>query len=1055
MNFEVESPILCSPFAEPDRHWFIPEGATPVQQAGRRPSFVFQPREGVLTWDLADGTLAPMQQYGSAYELVIVNRIRERVAEWRASGYENATGVTLDLLAHWRREGRAQPLFFAQIEAAETIIFLTEARADLRQGISVPLDQPTPEQLRAGAEAFRRYACKMATGSGKTTVMGMLAAWSILNKLVNKADARFSDLVLAVCPNVTIRDRLQELDVTRGEASLYRTRDLVPEAMMPRLAQGRVVITNWHAFEPRVQGVGDVRGGVLKVGSPKPRTEHVFIGDKNTRARNEWYMTEAEYLRQVASGEVDELEPPREVEGRVRALVRWMRYEESDTSIVQRVLGCARGKQNILVLNDEAHHAYRIRRDEADEGDDLESEADVDEAWQREATVWVEGLDRIHKLRGINACVDLSATPFFLGAVGRETGRPFPWTVSDFALTDAIESGLVKIPQLPLKDSAAEPRSVYHSLWKFVTDRMTPAERGGKRGSPKPEAVLKYAFHPLGIMIGDWEQTLRDWQASEEVRPPVFIVVCRDTKLAKVVYEWIAEGWSSYEVPPLNRAELANRDGRVVTVRVDSKVVEETDGGSTEGGGSQVDDARWMRFTLDTVGVQAWPLDAAGRPLYPPEFEEVAERRAKRLEVDVESLLAPPGRDVRCIVSVGMLTEGWDARTVTHVVGLRPFQSQLLCEQVVGRALRRASYEPRLAADGSVRFEEEVAQVLGVPFDIVPYKAVGAVPVKPSVRRHVRALPERAAFMLRFPRVDGYTQVVRNRVEVDWDRVPRISLHPEQIPPVVTTAAAMANNAGRIAAIALGGDRELSLQDFIRAKRMQEYVFEAAAALTKDYIATGAASAPAHVLFPQLQRIIQRYVDTKVDDAGVDRRILFAAPYYGWFLERLVQAMRTDVGEGAREAPRYERTRPEGSTADVSWWTSKEVRETVKSHVNYVVCDSKLEAQAAQKLDGSRYVRAWVKNAGLGLGVKYVHNGQPHDYIPDFIVRLEDDRAERYLLLETKGYDELVEVKKSAAERWCAAVTADGKYGSWQYRLAYKATDVAEILIELAGERAG
>jgi type III restriction enzyme len=141
--------------------------------------------------------------------------------------------------------------------------------------------------------------------------------------------------------------------------------------------------------------------------------------------------------------------------------------------------------------------------------------------------------------------------------------------------------------------------------------------------------------------------------------------------------------------------------------------------------------------------------------------------------------------------------------------------------------------------------------------------------------------------------------------------------------------------------------------------------------------------------------------------------------------------------------------RPEGSSADVSYWTSKEVRDTLKSHVNYVVIDSQLEARAAQKLDGTKYVSAWVKNAGLGLGIPYVHNGEKHDYIPDFIVRLADDSAERYLLLETKGHDEMVEVKKAAAERWCAAVTADGKYGAWTYRLAYKESDVGEILRDL------
>ncbi len=544
MSFEVPSPILCWPYAEPDRHWFIPEGATPVERDGRRPAFVFQPRDGELTWDLADGTLAKLPEYDRAWELTLVNRIRARVAEWRAAGYPNATGTSIDLLSHWRRDGRRQPLFFAQLEAVETVLFLVEGRADLRQGITVPLDEPTDDQLAAGARAFVRYACKMATGSGKTTVMGMLAAWSILNKVVNRADARFSDLVLIVCPNVTIRDRLRELDVDGGDASLYRTRDLVPAHLMPRLAQGRVVVTNWHVFEPRTQGVGGDTSRVSKIGKAVTRTERVYIGDKSTVARGERYLTLADYTRLAASGEIEEVEPPTTSGAgeRVSALVRWTRYVESDASIVARVLGRAKGKQNILVLNDEAHHAYRIRRDDdEDEAIDLFGDEEQEQEYVREATVWIEGLDRVNALRGINLCVDLSATPYYLGRMGRDSGRPFPWLVSDFGLTDAIESGLVKVPQLAVRDNTGAERPKYHNLWRWIMSCLTPAERGGRRGSPKVEAVLKWAHTPLVLVAQDWERVRTEWAATEESRPPVLIIVCRDTKLAKATYEWIAE----------------------------------------------------------------------------------------------------------------------------------------------------------------------------------------------------------------------------------------------------------------------------------------------------------------------------------------------------------------------------------------------------------------------------------------------------------------------------------------------------------------------------------
>jgi type III restriction enzyme len=308
-------------------------------------------------------------------------------------------------------------------------------------------------------------------------------------------------------------------------------------------------------------------------------------------------------------------------------------------------------------------------------------------------------------------------------------------------------------------------------------------------------------------------------------------------------------------------------------------------------------------------------------------------------------------------------------------------------------------------------------------------------------------LPERIQFAIRFPRVEGYTQVVRNRIEVDWEKVPSITLDPAKIPSDVSMSAAMPNNSGRVVAVK-GRVSEMSIEEFYATKRLQQLIFEAAGTLTKDFIATGAAKAPAHVLFPQLQKVIARYVDEKVRDAGRDKRVLFCSPYYGWFLERLVQALRADVSvSDLPEAPRYERAKPDGSTADVDFWTSRDVRDTARSHVNYLVIDSKLEAQAAAKLDGSKAVQAWVKNAQLGLTIPYVHNGERHDYHPDFIIRLAG-KGDKYLLLETKGYDELVDVKGSAAERWCEAVNADGRHGRWTYRIARSVGDVAEFLIQ-------
>jgi type III restriction enzyme len=1027
-DFEVPTPILCSPYEPPCEHWLIEEGRDPLRQGGRRPALYFYRPPGQQVGEV-DATP------GIAIELKLVNLIRERVSKWSEERYSGVTRTTLELLEYWRRDGRVHRLFFAQLEAVETVIFLSEARRDFLQGINIPPDEPSERQKNEfGYRAFRRYACKMATGSGKTTVMGMLAAWSILNKVHDRGNATYSDTVLVVCPNVTIRSRLEELKPERGQASLYRTRDLVPPHLMPDLAKGRVLVTNWHVFEPQAMDAGGVGAKVLKAGVRETRREFITIGPKTTTARGKRYLTPEEYASQRAAGVLDVIDEELDAQGNLkRAYVETERYVESATALVARVLGRdVGGKQNILVFNDEAHHAYRIRQPEPDpDEEDLYGEADEAEEFYKEATVWVDGLDRIHKLRSINFCVDLSATPYYLGRVGQDANRPFPWVVSDFGLTDAIESGLVKIPQLAVRDTTGREIPGYFNIWRWILPQLTPAERGGTRGSPKPEAILKWANTPIAMLGGLWDELRTEWEAQkDDRRPPVFIIVCKNTAIARVVYAWLAEDEPPSGVPSARLAAFVNRDGRVNTIRVDSKVVHETDTGQAKS-----DESQWMRFTLDTVGKLDWPRDQQGRPIYPEGFEELAAK--------VEKPLQPPGRDVRCIVSVGMLTEGWDCNTVTHIVGLRPFMSQLLCEQVVGRGLRRTTYE--VGDDG--KMTEEVAKVFGVPFHIVPFKENKGAPVAgPIDRHHVQALPSRAQLEIRFPRVEGYRQAVRNRVTVDWVSVPPLFLDPMRIPPEVEVKASLPTNTGRPSLTGPGKLERVDLNPYRKDRRIQELVFELARDLTRSYVDGGGSQAPAHVLFPQIARIAERYIREKITPVPpADRLDVFCSPYYGWVIERLSSAIRPDTAQGeAPEVPRYETNREPGSSADVDTWTSKPVREVVRSHVNYVVADTeRWEQSAAYILDTHTAVEAFVKNVGLGFAIPYFHNGQPHDYLSDFIVRLKNGLN---LILETKGYDELADVKRAAAERWVNAVNADGQFGRWDYRMARKVSEVREIL---------
>jgi type III restriction enzyme len=432
-------------------------------------------------------------------------------------------------------------------------------------------------------------------------------------------------------------------------------------------------------------------------------------------------------------------------------------------------------------------------------------------------------------------------------------------------------------------------------------------------------------------------------------------------------------------------------------------------------------------LTLDTVGKQSWPADRQGRPVYPEGFEDLAQELGRPVY--------PPGRDVSCIVSVGMLTEGWDCNTVTHIIGLRPFMSQLLCEQVVGRGLRRAMQV--LGEDG--KFTEEVAKVFGVPFTIIPFKAQKqGEPPPPVKRHHVYAIPSKNKYEIRFPRVEGYTQAIRNRVMVEWSEVPSLALDPTHIPPEVEMKGLNVNNQGRLSLSGPGRSEDVDLQEFRAKRRVQELTFDLARTLARDCLGQNRCAVPAHVLFPQLVSIVQRYLAEKVTVCPpADIKDLFLAPYYGWVIERLLEAIQPDTSQGeAPEVPRYETSRGPGSSADVDFWTSREVREVVHSHLNYVVADTKRwEQSAAYFIDKHPTVAAFVKNAGLQFAIPYLHNGQMHDYLPDFLIRLKCDPVS-HLILETKGYDPLEGVKRAAAERWVAAVNADGTYGRWQYAVA-------------------
>jgi len=903
----VDNPIINSPFEEPTRYWAYEEGQ-PVLKEGRRPAgYYLKVKTRGPQMSLFEEEFMP---------LGLVNTIRERVKAWRERGYPGVTPVTRHLLNHWNNPERERKLFFCQREAIETLIWLVEASPAEKQGITIPRDN-----------GLTRYACKMATGSGKTIVMGMVIAWQVLNKLANPQDRRFSDAVLLVCPNLTIRERLQVL-LPWKPGNYYDRFDLVPRGMLDRLQQGKFEVTNWHLFQPQD-------------------------------------------------------------DSRSRSVVQ--RGAESDASFCRRVLKELGSKQNILVINDEAHHAYRP----APLPEEVKAQLSAEQIAEREeATVWVSGLDRINTVRGINFCSDFSATPFYIKGSGYEEGAPFPWIVSDFGLVDAIESGIVKIPRVPVDDNTGALIPRYFRLWEAINQALPASERQTARRRAKPESVLREAEGALATLSSEWKKTFDEFLRSGSPVPPVMIVVCDNTDLAKLVHEHIARG----NVLP----ELANDSNGEVTFRIDTRLLAEAE--TAMEGETRAGAALRLRKVVDTIGKLEWEGEGD-----------------------------PPGKHIRCVVSVGMLNEGWDAQNVTQILGLRAFTSQLLCEQVVGRGLRRLNYD-----DFS---EPEYVDVYGVPFEVIPVKK------KPISRTEVgkvstlvRALPERKHLEIIFPRVEGYIVDVRSRIRLNLDGVPFLQIGGDE-PTEVTVKPQVGYRIGRPDRLGPGPEVVHDRNPFHRDKRLQATVYEIAAELTRRLKEKREEWGARHILFPQVLTAVWQYLEERVVvvDLSTPLEEIALLKYKQRIIERLTEAIEPDTEAGEPPIlPVIERFRRTGSTSEVLFRTVRPCAGTTKSHVSHVVLDApRWEHSVAYQLERMPEVIAYVRNDHLDFTIPYEWYGVRHEYRPDYLIRWRcEDGREVKIILEVKGFEtEKDRQKEAAARRWVKAVNHDGEFGRWAFAL--------------------
>ena len=996
-----EKPILNAPYEYPLRHWEldkdgqpthkiierrrVAEFITPIPKPKKRRASRVQQQ---IVFDEGEGLSTEQQQY----ELVTaaVNEIRRRVDDWRKiQGPNNwgVTPVTARLLLHWRhhRFSNFRP-FFCQVEAVETIIWLTEVAPKLGPAGKRVLDRLAGASRDANPELLR-VALKLATGAGKTTVMAMIIAWQTVNAVRRPNTKKFTRGFLVVAPGITIKDRLRVLQPNDPD-SYYDSRELVPADMLPDLGQAKIVITNFHGFMLRERTQLSSGGRALLKGRGP---------DLNT--------------------------------------------QETEGQMIQRVMPGLMGMRNILVLNDEGHHCYRLKPPDEDEillkGEDRKQAEKSNE----EARVWISGLEIVKRKLGLQQVIDLSATPFFLRGSGYAEGTLFPWTVSDFSLMDAIECGIVKLPRVPVADNIpGGDMPKYRALWENIRLEMPRAGRR-KAGVLDPLSLPTQLQTALQALYGHYEKTYKLWRKAGIRVPPCFIIVCNNTSTSKLVYDYVS-GFHRQNVEHHARRdddsatlvnghlslfrnfdEYGDRYGKPHTLLIDSEQL--------ESGEALNRDFR----TMATPQIEQFRREIIQRTGDRSQAEKLSDEDLLRETMNTVGKEGRLGESIRCVVSVSMLTEGWDANTVTHVLGVRAFGTQLLCEQVVGRALRRQSYD--LNSQGL--FDVEYADVLGVPFDFTA-KPVVAPPQPPRQTIQVSAVhPERDHLEIRFPRVSGYrVELPKEELSAEFTADSVLRLTPDLVGPSIT------RNEGII-----GEGIDLNL---VHTKSLRQSTLEFN--LTERLLRTkwrDPNEEPKIHLFGKLKTIVKQWLDTSLRcDGGTYPAQLMYQELADMACERIAAAINR-AHSGARPVKvLLDPFNPTGSTAHVNFTTSKESRRQTdprKCHVNWVVLDSDWEAEFCRVAEAHPKVKAYVKNHNLGLEVPYQYGSTPRTYLPDFIILVDDGRGDDdllHLVVEIKGYrgEDAKEKKSTMDTYWIPGVNNLRQYGRWAFA---EFTDVYQI----------
>ncbi|HED53533.1 MAG TPA: restriction endonuclease, partial [Phycisphaerales bacterium] len=837
------------------------------------------------------------------------------------------TPETARLLQHWRHHkfNDIKP-FFCQIEAVETAIWLTEVAPKLgKEGRNlIEHLENANEQANPG---LPRLALKLATGAGKTTVMAMLIAWQTINAVRRPNSPKFTRGFLIVAPGITIRDRLRVLQ-PNDPYSYYKSRELVPSEMLADLDRAKIVITNYHAFKLR-ETMDLSKGG-----------------------------------RSLLQGRGEEL-----------------LTKETEGQMLQRVMPDLMGMKKIVVLNDEAHHCYREKPGEAAE-EDLKGDDRKEAEKNREAArLWISGLETVGRKIGLSRVFDLSATPFFLRGSGYAEGTLFPWTMCDFSLMDAIECGIVKLPRVPVADNIPSgDMPMYRNLWEHIRTKM-PKKGRGKGAKLDPLSLPPQLQTALDALYGHYKKTFELWQKEGIGVPPCFIVVCNNTSTSKLVYDYISgflrtndDGSETLINGRLklfrNFDENGNPFPRPNTLLIDSEQLESGD----------ALDKNFRKMAEDEI--ERFRREIIERTGDRRQAENISDQELLREVMNTVGKKGRLGESIRCVVSVSMLTEGWDANTVTHILGVRAFSTQLLCEQVIGRALRRQSYD--LNEDGL--FNVEYADVLGIPFDFTA-KPVVAPPKPPRETIHVKAIrPERDVLEITFPRVAGYrVELPQERLTAEFNEDSTLELTPDLVGATVTQNAGIIGESIDLNLVHTGDMRRSTIL-FHLTKRLVETKWR------------DPGEEPKLHLFGQLKRITRQWLDNHlVCKGGTYPAQLLYQTLADMACERITAGItRSLVGENPIKAV-LDPYNPTGSTAHVSFYTSKKLRwETAhdRCHINWVVLDSDWEAEFCRVAEQHPCVKAYVKNHNLGLKVPYQFGSESRTYIPDFIVLVDDGHGD-------------------------------------------------------------